>query len=121
MNTNTNTLNSQSLNFCTLTRGTKLLLNRKHYHQINRTLQFTSLNFFICAARNCCIQLQFRDVLGTYLSPETAYLEGLLVSSLLQTKCRVSTLKLGHDRFLTNPYHFINTYHPFIRSHILNY
>jgi hypothetical protein len=42
-----------------------------------------------------------------------------VVSAVHPGKCRDSALKFGHDSFLPNPFQFIITYHPFIRSHIV--
>jgi hypothetical protein len=51
-------------------------------------------------------QLRIREVPRLILAPKTGYLDlGLLWSSSVPPgECRDSTLKLGHDRFLPNPF-----------------
>jgi hypothetical protein len=50
-----------------------------------------------------CIQMAS----GSNLGPETSYPEFFMFSSVFPGEFRDSTLKLGHDRFLPNPFPFI--------------
>jgi hypothetical protein len=53
--------------------------------------------------------LHFREVPGSNLGLETSYSDWCFswFSSVPQGEVRVSTLTLGHDRFVPNSFHFI--------------
>jgi hypothetical protein len=50
--------------------------------------------------------LCIREVPGSNLGEETDYPDSSWFSSVLPEECRDSALKLGHDRFLPNPFQF---------------
>jgi hypothetical protein len=58
--------------------------------------------------------LRFWEVLSSNLGPETGYPDCFFFHGFSSpSRCRDNTLKLGHDRFLPNPFQFIIQLSPY--------
>jgi hypothetical protein len=66
---------------------------------------------YLTERRARVVLLRIREVPGSNLGLDTGYTEFFVIFLSPSSECRHSTIKLGHDCFLPNPFRCIFHYH----------